>query len=516
MQSYQEFSQRIDAVLNSSSVHKAILSGGSEYNWGELYRAVADFEALFQQLELPVGSAVGVITHSSPNAVAALLALLKTGRCFATINPIQSSEKIASDITKLRLPAVILAENDLDNDIINRAVYSTGGAVLVTSSTPDLSVKLSVKLLQKKQAGEYYPLQKNIAVLMQSSGTTGDPKRIPLTFKSLLFPISQQLRKEESEVVYKATPLIVASPLAHIGGLFFAVKAVLDARPQVLMERFNVQQWVDLVKTHQMKLGHLVPATIKMIFDADVAREDLASLKALISGSAPLRPELQQAFEARYGTPILVVYGATEFAGGVAGWTLPLYNEFLSSKLGSVGRAMPGTDLRIVSEADGSELAADQEGLLQIRSKQSPTGSFDWVQTSDLAVIDNEQFLWIRGRADAAINRGGFKIVPTEVESVLMQYPGVSEVVVVGIDDDRLGEVPVAAVIAKPGIALDSDALQDFSRGHLAKYQVPARILIVESVPRTASMKPSLPAVKTLFANTKVLTPINSTLKSRE
>ena len=153
MQSYQEFSQRIDAVLNSSSVHKAILSGGSEYNWGELYRAVADFEALFQQLKLPVGSAVGVITHSSPNAVAALLALLKTGRCFATINPIQSSEKIASDITKLRLPAVILAENDLDNDIINRAVYSTGGAVLVTSSTPDLSVKLSVKLLQKKQAG---------------------------------------------------------------------------------------------------------------------------------------------------------------------------------------------------------------------------------------------------------------------------------------------------------------------------------------------------------------------------
>ncbi|MBY0401162.1 fatty acid--CoA ligase family protein, partial [Myxococcota bacterium] len=161
--------------------------------------------------------------------------------------------------------------------------------------------------------------------------------------------------------------------------------------------------------------------------------------------------------------------------------------------------AHPGCALQVVDPERGSPLGPGEEGLLEVRSAQLGRGS-GWVRTTDRAVLDADGFLFIRGRADSAIVRGGFKIHPDEVIKVLEEHPAVFEATVIGLPDARLGQIPVAAVTLRPGLpAPDEAALREHARQHLARYQVPAQIRIVEQLPRTPSMKVSLPGVAALF-----------------
>ena len=156
--------------------------------------------------------------------------------------------------------------------------------------------------------------------------------------------------------------------------------------------------------------------------------------------------EVQEAFETRYGIAVLPSYGATEFAGGVAGWTLPLHREWGVTKRGSVGRPQPGRELRVVDPETGSECATGTSGQLEVRSRDG-----EWVRTTDVARIDDDGFVWIEGRSDDAIVRGGFKVFPNEIADVLRAHPAVLDAGVTGIDDERLGAVPVAAVELREG-----------------------------------------------------------------
>jgi acyl-CoA synthetase (AMP-forming)/AMP-acid ligase II len=131
---------------------------------------------------------------------------------------------------------------------------------------------------------------------------------------------------------------------------------------------------------------------------------------------------------------------------------------------------------------------------------RGPRFGADWHRTNDLALLDADGFLFLKGRADDAINRGGFKVLPDEVAAVLRRFPGVRDAAVVGKPDPRLGEVPVAALELAPGApAPDDAALREFVRGQLAAYMVPVEFRIVEGLPRTASMKVSRPQLKALF-----------------
>jgi acyl-coenzyme A synthetase/AMP-(fatty) acid ligase len=266
-----------------------------------------------------------------------------------------------------------------------------------------------------------------------------------------------------------------------------------------LLERFRVEAWLDLVKRHRPKTASLVPAALRMVLDADLSPDDLSSLKSIVSATAPLPPETAVAFEEKYGVPVLISYGATEFAGGVAGWNLTDHRQWAPTKRGSVGRAHPGCELRVVNPEDGSVLPPGQQGLLEAKSLQLGLDS-GWTRTTDLAVIDEDGFLWIKGRADNVIIRGGFKVIPGQVATVLETHPSVREASVVGLADERLGQVPVAAVELEDGApAVDGDELRAFARDHLTNYQVPKEIRVVERLPRTPSLKVSEGEVRALF-----------------
>jgi long-chain acyl-CoA synthetase len=242
-----------------------------------------------------------------------------------------------------------------------------------------------------------------------------------------------------------------------------------------------------------------VPTALRMVLHSDLPREDLASVRAVASGTAPLSPEDSDAFTEKYGVPVLTSYAATEFGGGVAGWTLADHQKYWQAKRGSVGRANTGAQLRVIGE-DGGQLGPDQAGLLEVKPAQLGA-SADWLRTTDIARIDADGFLWIIGRADQAIIRGGFKVMPDDVRSALELHPDVADAAVVGRSDQRLGETPVAMVQLRVPASTDAAGLIDYLRTRLARYEIPAHIAIVAELPRTPSGKPDLTAVRRYFSD---------------
>ncbi|MFM6832423.1 MAG: class I adenylate-forming enzyme family protein, partial [Novosphingobium sp.] len=223
------------------------------------------------------------------------------------------------------------------------------------------------------------------------------------------------------------------------------------------------------------------------------------------SGTAPLAPDLVDAFYDKYGIPILANYGATEFAGAIAGWSLDDFKASWRTKRGSVGRVHANIAARVIDPETGNALAPGDEGLLELQGEQLgcdyPIGGVRWLRTTDRAVLDQDQFLFIRGRSDNAIIRGGFKVHPDDVVQALHQHPAVREAAVIGVPDERLGAVPAAALILRDGAQEpDAETLKAFLRERLIAYQVPVHFRFVEDFPRTPSMKPSAPGLKALFA----------------
>ena len=199
----------------------------------------------------------------------------------------------------------------------------------------------------------------------------------------------------------------------HIGGVFRVLQCVTEARPFVLLERFDLDRWAEAVRRHRPRTVSLVPAALRMVLHSALTRTDLASVRAVTSGTAPLSADDADAFTEKYGIPVLTSYAATEFGGGVAGWTLADHQKYWHAKRGSVGRATLGARLRVVDE-DGTPLSTDQAGLLEVKPGQLGR-STEWIRTADMARIDADGFLWILGRADQAIIRGGFKVMPDDV-----------------------------------------------------------------------------------------------------
>lgn len=158
----------------------------------------------------------------------------------------------------------------------------------------------------------------------------------------------------------------------------------------------------------------------------------------------------------------------------------------------------PGVEGRVVDAETGDPVPFGASGLLELRAKHLGDG-VNWMRTNDIARMDEENFLWILGRADNAIIRGGFKIIPDDVVRMIETHPAVREACVIALPDARLGQVPAAAYLVKSGQSLEADELRSFLRDRLTPYQVPVQLLQLDELPRTPSMKVSQPELKKLF-----------------
>jgi long-chain acyl-CoA synthetase len=482
-------SRRIDDVLGLQPDAPALEYDRHWHSWGELGELADRVRSL-------VGDGshqaqIGILLRNRPAQVAALLGVLRCGATVVVINPARGDERTKAEVNQLALPLIIGEPDDL----------ATLGELAATTVASISDLAAEPKVVAVGQARTHHEVRPGVAVRMLTSGTTGPPKRVDLTYNMLAHsvmgpegdrpPAPRELRRGVA---------IVNSPLVHIGGVFRVLQCVAEARPFVLLERFELNRWAEAVREHRPRAVSLVPAALRMVLHSTLSREDLASIRAVTSGTAPLSAEDSDAFTEKYGIPVLTSYAATEFGGGVAGWTLADHQKYWRVKRGSVGRANPGAQLRVIGN-DGAPLEASQIGLLEVKPGQLGP-SAKWLRTTDMARIDADGFLWIVGRADQAIIRGGFKVMPDDVRNALESHPAVAGAAVVGRDDERLGETPVAMVeLREPGSA-NAAALIDYLRTRLARYEIPTDITIVGELPRTPSGKPDLSAIRRYFTDT--------------
>ncbi len=484
---------RIGEVIALDPTADAVEFDRAWRSWGDLAKTVDDVAALVDE----PGRQVGILLRNRPSSIGLLLGVLRGGGCVITINPGRGLDRTRDDVASLDLPVIAGEREDLQAfvpDVTRSTTVATedlGGAIDVVG--PDSG----------SDAGEVRPAENRpgVAVRMLTSGTTGPPKRIDLTYETLervLLGNKHYGSTHETSTQLRNGVAIVNSPMVHLGGLFRLLTNVTDGRKFSLLEKFTVDSWVDAVQRHRPATASLVPTALRMVLEADVDPRDLASLRSVVCGTAPLDPDDADAFMEKYGVPVLISYAATEFGGAVAGWNIDDHGKFWAAKRGSVGRAHSGSELRVVDPESGEPLPADAEGLLEVRAGQ--LGSAAWLRTTDLARIDGDGFVYILGRADRAIIRGGFKVLPEDIKAALERHDAVRFAAVVGREDRRLGAVPVAAVeLKQDAVPVTSADLFAYASTVLARYELPVDIRVVDQLPRTDAGKPDLAAVEALF-----------------
>jgi fatty-acyl-CoA synthase len=315
-------------------------------------------------------------------------------------------------------------------------------------------------------------------LLVYTSGTTGEPKGALHTQAAMLANIDAAI---DAQGFDERTRALAVLPLFHVGGLCIQVLPTLAAGGTVrLQPRFDAGAWFDDVAAWRPSTSLLVPATMRALVEhARWAGADLSSLAFINSGSQIVPRVLIDAFHAR-GVPVCQVYGATE-TGPV---TLVLRPGEAIAHAGSVGRPARGVRVRLV---DGEvQVQAPNLARCYHRRPGDPAFADGWFRTGDLARVDAEGFHEIVGRSKELIISGGENIHPDEIEQLALADPAVAEAAAVGVPDARWGEVPVLALVPRPGATVDEARLRASFDARLARYKHPRRIVVLPALPKTA------------------------------
>jgi acyl-CoA synthetase (AMP-forming)/AMP-acid ligase II len=458
---------------------------GQWVSWGRVRRLAEQIDEQLSAAGCRAGGRVAVVLGNRMESVAALIAIMRGERTLVTISPLQPVERLSADLADtgtafVLAPGALWSEDAFVSAVteLGAAAWSLDEGALVQRST----------LTTEPITGD-----PTVAVEMLTSGTTGPPKRIPLHRIQLEASLSAALQHNDRPDGSERAALtgrvgLVILPIVHIGGLWGLLQSLVTARPFVLLERFALPAWRAAVAEHRPALVSLPPPALRAVLDSDLTRDELSSVRAVNAGTSPVEPALIDAFLEKFGIAVLVVYGATEFSGAVAGWTLSDFRARWADKKGSVGRPFPGVRLQVVDD-DGNALSAGETGRLQVASVQASGAADRWVTTSDLAHLDDDGYLYIDGRADDTIVRGGFKVAPDTVVRALRSHAAVHDAAVAGLADERLGQIPVAAVELRSGAAVTPEALRAHCRASLSPYEVPAEVHIVDELPRGAALK---------------------------
>lgn len=414
---------------------------------GEARGRARDLARHLSEAGVRPGQAVAVQLPNGPDVVVAMTAIWLAGAVFVPVNP--------------RHPP---AE-------VDKVLTAVGSAAIVRPNG-------TVALDDGRTYGD------DTAFVLWTSGTTGNPKPVLHThtaYLELIDRVLAPLRAKPPREDREPSPNLIPVSLALNAGIYNVLFGLRAGAPLVIMDRFDTSTFATLVQRFGIRSTVAPPAAMAMLND-DPAVTDLAPLKYVRSITAPLSPLQAKRFTEKFGAFVLNSYGQAEI-GEVIGWTAKDAKEH-PQKVGAIGRPHAGVDLRLSPEGEllvrPPNMAAGYASGGELDDRLDEDG---FLRTGDIAQIDDDGFVWLDGRVSDLINRGGNKVFPAEVEEVLCLSPSVREAAVVGVPDDRLGEVPVAFLVTDGPV--DADALASHCREHLVAYKVPVGFRRIDALPRT-------------------------------
>ncbi|MES5823729.1 AMP-binding protein [Streptomyces sp. RG80] len=398
-----------------------------------------------------------------------------------------------------RLGATVTPVNPGMTDVeVVRQLKDSGARLLVVEDGPAIVVKgvatLAVGHLHEEATlpDQAAHLDSSaLALLIYTSGTTGVPKGVMLDHANIDAMV--EMGRQALELGPSDRCLLIL-PLFHVNGIVVSILTPLLAGASVVIAgRFDPRSFFDLVEQERPTFFSAVPTIYSMLAALpDDVRPDTSSLRYAVCGAAPASAELLTRFEARYGFPLVEGYGLSE---GTCGSTInPVTGP---RRAGTVGRPFPGQEIRIV-DADGNDVPPGTDGEVLIRGANVMRGYLGrpdetarvvvdgWLHTGDVGHLDAEGYLVLVGRSKDMIIRGGENIYPKEIEDVLVGDPSVQEAAVIGVPDEKWGEVVVAYVQPRPGLTVDPTALGARCARSLTGYKRPTSFVVVDAIAKNA------------------------------
>ncbi|HKF42146.1 MAG TPA: AMP-binding protein [Thermoanaerobaculia bacterium] len=490
--------ERLFSRLREEPGKPAIVFEGRTWTFADLDRLSGIYARGLASAGVARGDRVAVFAPTCPEVVIALLGHYRLGAVHVPVNTRYRGEEIAHILSDSGASAVLLGPGEAETDSFQELTLR----VRLGGEAPGAGDVRFDDLVSEGSAGSSDPpslSDEDTAILLYTSGTTGKSKGVELSFRAIV---------ENMEAVtglWRFSPadrMALALPLFHVHGLGLGIHGALLNRMTVLLfERFDAARIAEAFATGGATLFQGVPTMyVKLLELAGSdprAAEALSRARLFTSGSAPLPGDDFRRFEELTGHRILERYGMSETL-------FTLSNLYDDRRPGTVGRPVPGCEVRIVDES-GADSPGDEPGELLVRSNgmmtryrgrpEETAASFrgDWFATGDMGRRGADGFVTIAGRKSVDfIKSGGFKISAREIEDVLRRHPRIREVAVLGAPDRVWGERIVAAVVLRPdpGPGISSEALLEelsaFCARSLADYKRPREVRVVEELPRNA------------------------------
>lgn len=442
----------------------------------------------------------GVIVASGAASVAyvgtggAMLPLLifssaRAARTFTPLNYRLSSEGLRELIDRLPEPLVVF--DDEYRDMVE-------GAAVKTVSSADFVAAARIA----EPAAEFADPD-DVAIVLFTSGTTSRPKAVELSHNNLTSYVMGTVEFASAE---PTDAVLICVPPYHIAGVSAALSNLYAGRKMVYLTHFDAKEWIRLVSEEGVTSATVVPTMLdRIVTELECNPTPLPTLRTLAYGGSKVAlPLVRKALELLPDVGFVNAYGLTETSSTIAVLTPEDHraahtatDETTRKRLGSVGRPVPGIEVQIRGD-DGTVLGPGEPGELFVRGDQvsgrytgigSVLDDEGWFPTKDVAALDSEGYLFITGRSDDTIIRGGENIAPAEVEDVLVEHPLVRDVAVVGVEDSEWGQVIVAVVVPEEGAEPDPDELRAHVRKSLRGSRTPDRVVFRDELPTTPTGK---------------------------
>jgi len=476
---------------------------GEAISHADFKKRVDKLAAGFHQYGLKEREVIGIYSPNHIEYGLALVAAVRLGACATTVNPTYTPEELNFQLVDSGARILITIPDLIAN--ARKAIVGTKVEriyVFGKIGVQDVSPLRTLEIDALPPRVEIKDLRERDCFLCYSSGTTGKAKGVELTHHNVVSNILQ-IVDIESDVLTPNEVYCGVLPLYHIYGLVVSFSvAIYLGFTLVIMAKFDLEQYLNVVQTYKVSIAHVVPPILIAMTKSPISEKyNLRSIKMVFSGAAPLGRELQEEATAKLKCNIKQGYGMTELSP-VSHVTpnLPAVN-----KPGAIGILVSNQEAKIVDPVTGKELGIGEEGELWVRGPNVMKGylnrpdanaetidKYGFLHTGDIAMVDSDGYYYITERLKELIKVKGLQVAPAELEALLLSHPVIADCAVIGVPDERTGEIPKAYITLKPRNPPTDKTRKDiieFIEKKVAPHKRLRDVEFIDAIPKTASGK---------------------------